>query len=382
MASPECALFIEAPGEGPPLGLRLLGWTTALAAAENFGVTFVHAPFDDAAVDADAATPPGGWDDALGLGAGEETADSLRAAAAAKGRSAPGAKTLELWGGVRYDEDVFRRGPWWGDMNEVPSNCGKVLRVPPHSRPHDMTWLTKGAMALKFARAQEARAVRGADPPLLWDAERDVNIAVHVRRVLFPEADGDAISSAAGPAFEWDDPVSLSAWENEETPDGNVHFQGRRVWYPTREAVLARTVRETVLPALLAEGLPPERLVVHVFSQWPHAAGFPALAALATRGGVRVVFRLGAALTAWDTLRHLTQADVLVGSASHFSFFVAHLSSRPLVLAQEDFDKWRLCGEGSVCCRRDGSCTFYAGVRMRAAARRLGALRRCGAGLA
>jgi len=389
MASPACALYVEAPGEGAPLGLRLLGWATAYSAAENFGVTFVHAPFDDAGAADPDAPAAGGWDDALGLGAGEPTAASLRAAAAAEGRPAPQTKALESWRGVRYDEDVFRRGPWWGDMNEVAENCGRILRVPPLSRPYDATWHSKGAMALRFARAREARAARGADPPLLWDAERDVNIAVHVRRVAFADAEGPS----AGIPFDWDDPISLSAWENDEATagesgslgaaaNGEPQFQGQRVWYPTRETVLARVVRETVLPALLAEGLPPERLVVHVFSQWPHAAGFPALAALAQRGGVRVAFHLGAALGAWPTLLHLTQADVLVGSASHFSFFAALLSSRPLVLAQEDFDKWRLCGEGSVCCRRSGECEFYAGVRVRELARRLGALRRCGGGLA
>jgi hypothetical protein len=249
-------------------------------------------------------------------------------------------------------------------------------------------------MALRFARARERRAALGLDPPLLWDAERDVNIAVHVRRVAL----GD--EAAGGTPFEWDDEVALASWERGEggessgggrraDADAGERFLGPRVWYPTRESVLARVVRETVLPALLAEGLPAERLVVHAFSQWPSSADFPALAALAGIGrgggggaGVRVVWRLGATLGAWATFLHLAQSDVLVGSASHFSFFAAHLSSRPLVLAQEDFDKWRLCGEGAVCCRRDGACEFYAEVRMRETARRLGALRRCGAGLA
>ena len=404
MASPECALYIEAPGEGAPLGLRLLGWTTAFAAAENFGVTFVHTSFDgpggsgaasDGGTDADA--PRGGWDDALGLGAGEPTAQSLRAAAAAAGRPAMATKHLDSWRGVRYDEDVFRRGPWWGDLNEQPSNCGKLLRVPPLARAYDASWLTKGATALRFARARERRAALGLDPPLQWDAERDVNIAVHVRRVVFSDA-------AAGTPFEWDGELALASWERGEGGESSSatgraagdadagdgeRFLGQRVWYPTREAVLARVVRETVLPALLAEGLPAERIVVHVFSQWPSSADFPALAALAGVGrekgggrGVRVVWQLGSALTAWATLLHLAQSDVLVGSASHLSFFAAHLSSRPLVLAQEDFDKWRLCGEGAACCRRDGVCEFVAEVRMREAARRLGALRRCGAGLA
>ena len=384
MASPTCTLYVEAPGEGPPLGLRLIGWMTAYASAENFGVTFVHTSFDTAG-ELDSSVPPGGWDAALGLGADEATSKSLHAAAIASGLPTPGVKVLESWRGVRYDEDVFRRGPWWGDMNEVSSNCGKILRVPPHSRPYDSSWLTKGAMALKFALARESRAARGLDPPLLWDAERDINIAVHVRRAVFVDAETE------GTPFEWDDEIALSRWELDESSNSikDPLYLGQRIWYPTREAVLARIVRETVLPALLAEGLPAERLVVHVFSQWPHAEGFPALASLAgTRGGgagagdggVRVSWHLGAALSAWETLFHLTQADVLVSSASHFSFFAAQLSSRPLVLAQEDFDKWRLCGEGSVCCRRDGTCEFYAGVRMREAARRLGALQRCGAG--
>ena len=96
-------------------------------------------------------------------------------------------------------------------------------------------------------------------------------------------------------------------------------------------------------------------------------------------GGVRVAFWLGAARTdAWTTLFHLTQADVLVGSASHFSFWAGQLASKPLVLAQEDMDRWRLCGEGAACCLRDGRCSFYAGVRMREAARRLAALLECG----
>ena len=389
MASPTCKLYVEAPGEGPQLGLRLVGWMTAYAAAENFGVTFVHRSFDSTENgDVRANTPPGGWDSALGLGAGEATLGSLCAAATAAGLPAPGVKMLESWRSVRYDESVFRRGPWWGDMNEVNSNCGKILHVPPHSRPYDSSWLSKGAMALKFARARELRAASGLDPILLWNADRDVNIAVHVRRVIFVAA------GVEGTPFEWDDEAALSTWElgENESSGSDPQYLGQRVWYPTREAVLARIVRETVLPALLAEGLPAERLVVHVFSQWPQAEGFPALAALAgTHGGVtgtgggsgvRVSWHLGTALSAWETLFHLTQADVLVGSASHFSFFAAQLSSRPLVLAQEDFDKWRLCGEGSVCCRRDGTCEFYAGVRMREAARRLGALRRCGAGLA
>lgn len=390
MASPTCALFIEAPGEGLPLGQRLVGWMTAYFAAENFGVTFVHASFDrneNSESLLDASAPSGGWDAALGLGSGEATRDSLHSAAATAGRATPEIKLLASWNGVRWNEDAFRRGPWWADLNDDSSNCGKILRVPSQSRPYDSSWLTKGAMALKFARARALREASGLDPLLRWDADRDVNIAVHVRRVVFANAEGE------GTSFEWDDEVSLSTWELDENGNGGSKLQylGQRIWYPTREAVLARIVRETVLPALLAEGLPAERLVVHVFSQWPHAEGFSALASLegtrgggtgAGGGGVRVSWHLGAALSAWETLFHLTQADVLVGSASHFSFFAAQLSSRPLVLAQEDFDKWRLCGEGSVCCRRDGTCEFYAGVRMREAARRLGALRRCGAGLA
>jgi hypothetical protein len=360
LASPGCPMFVtpSGGGRGHPLGPQLLEWTTAFAAAENFGATFLHAPFADGG---GGGEPPGGWDAALGLGEGEDTPAALAARLAAGGQPAPRTVELNGWGGVAWDEDAFRRGGWWAALN-AREHCGAVLRLPAAARVHDATWLTKGAMALRFERARALRAVARLDPPLLWDEVRDVNVAVHVRRAR--AARGGA-SGGGGTPFPWDGEEAL--WEGG-------------AWYPTREAVLARVVRETVLPALADAGVPAARVAVHVFSEWEAEGDFPALRALrGGAGGVRVAFWLGAARAdAWTTLFHLTQADVLVGSASHFSFWAGQLASKPLVLAQEDMDRWRLCGEGAACCLRDGRCSFYAGVRMREAARRLAALLECG----
>jgi hypothetical protein len=361
LASPACPMYVTptlAPG-GAPLGAQLLSWATAFAAAENFGATFLHAPFFDGGSGAPA--PRGGWDAALGLGDGEDTPAALAGRLAAGGEPAPRIVELGGWGGVAWDEDAFRRGAWWGAMN-AREHCGAVLRVPAAARVHDATWLTKGAMALRFERARALRAVAREDPSLLWDEVRDVNVAVHVRR----RAAAAGAAAADGTPFPWDGEAALR-------DEGGV-------WYPTREDVLARVVRDTVVPALVGAGVPPARVVVHVFSEWEAEADFPALRALAgAAGGVRVAFWLGATRAdAWTAFFHLTQADVLVGSASHFSFWAAHLSSKPLVLAQEDMDRWRLCGEGSACCFRDGRCSWHAEVRMREAARRLAALIECG----
>jgi hypothetical protein len=147
--------------------------------------------------------------------------------------------------------------------------------------------------------------------------------------------------------------------------------------------VLARVVQDAVLPAFAAaDPAQALRLHVHVFTQLLEGErgeeALPALAALGAAPQVAGVKFYGPAQAdGWATLLHLASADVLVGSASQWSVWAAHFSSVPVVLAQPDTSRARVCGEGQACCLATGACPFAAQEVMAAAARRIAAREQC-----
>jgi hypothetical protein len=399
LASPACPMLVLPARllRGAPPSARLLAWASAASAAENFGAALAVRALEEGGA---------AWEGALGLRTvldGEVAWEEEGG-----GGSSGAAPTVQLqgWAGVRYDEDVLRRGPWWDAFND-PRHCGAVFELPQEGRAWDALWLTKGAAARKYALARAA-APPGSEP-LLWEgsasAPGDIHIAVHARRVHLDAAE-------LGPGFAppeshelWDDP--RAAWSRAPRTSSNSSSSSSSslgeeegwLYYPTKDAVLAKVVRDTVLPAFeaaqaeaaaaeaaaeeAAEGgqkLPPPRLRlhVHVFSQLlPSEAGeevFPALAALPVHA---VRFHGPQRADGWAAFHHLARADVLVGSASQWSLWAAHFSYAPLVLAQADGDKLRLCGEGQACCARSGECPYPARARAQASAARLLAREQC-----
>ena len=395
LASPACPMLVLPPVLPPdtPPAAALLAWAMTASVAENFGATLVRRPLLGGAA----------WEAALGLAQGVEGEAEWEAVEAQLA-----ARTLRLvqlpgWRGVRYDEDALRRGPWWDAFND-PAHCGAALELPAQGRSWDAVWLSKGAAAAKYAlaRAQAAQAARAgggggaSEPPLLWQAGRaagDIVIAVHARRVHVAGSGGEEEGAAppAAAASELLD-APLAPWRWSRAASG-----GGWVYCPTPDAALARVIRDTVLPAFAAAAAagdgggdgggdgaaaatPPLRLRlhVHVFSQLAEGeSGSAALPALAALPVASVRFHGPAAADEWATLHHLAASDILVGSASQWSQWAAHLSSAPLVLAQADSDTWRQCGEGEACCFSSGECPYAARAAAAAAAVRLLAREQC-----
>ena len=89
------------------------------------------------------------------------------------------------------------------------------------------------------------------------------------------------------------------------------------------------------------------------------------------------------------TLWALTQADVLIGTVSSFSWAAAVVSTRPVALLQE-FERsaafafkstgedYAWCLNDHGCCRVEGSCNWVARAAMAAAAERLAHMAACG----
>jgi hypothetical protein len=389
---------------------RLLAWAMAYSVAENFGATFVTRGLcsDAAPCPNNAASSgsngsssalvearllgEGGWEAFLGLAQALEGEITWGALLALHPAGAP-LRTVALpgWEGVRYDEDVFRRGPWW-DLFNSPEHCGAAFQLPATGgRSWDVVWLSKPAAAAKYAQAralqQATKQQRHAVLP--WGGQRGIHVAVHVRWVRV--GDGAPPPTAQHPFLD----TGAAAWVPEDAGasgclgggSSNGRSTQRYAYYPTEEAALARVVGGTVLPALAraAEeaGVSPTwqgaGVHIHVFSEHEEAgeggraaALFPSLAALGQGGGAAgVAFYGPSQVGAWAAFHALTAADVLVGSASQWSTWAAHFSHRPLVLAQPDTDKWRQCGEGEACCLASGVCPFPAAALMMQAARRL-----------
>jgi hypothetical protein len=352
---------------GAPPSARLLAWALAATIAENFGATLLRRPLEPGA---NASAP---WEALLGL---DRPLDGEAAAEEALQRRAV---PLPGWRGVRYDEDALRRGEWWALFN-APANCGAVFEAPQEARVWDALGLSKAAAAAKFARARAA----GADAPLLWaalSAPGSVHIAVHARRVRVGSGDaaGEAAAAGAEAAHDawWDTPHWQASWRPLPQPPGGW------LYCPTPDAVLARVVQDAVLPAFAAaDPAQALRLHVHVFTQLLEGErgeeALPALAALGAAPQVAGVNFYGPAQAdGWATLLHLASADVLVGSASQWSVWAAHFSSVPVVLAQPDTSRARVCGEGQACCLATGACPFAAQEVMAAAARRIAAREQC-----
>lgn len=405
-----CPMYVTPPTLPPttPMEERLLHWAMAYSTALNFGATFLHKPLDGAGgMEYNSGTgatgvfdgppPPKGWDTALGLGLDELTSP-LTNMSAVVGPSI----TLASWGGVKYDEDVFRRGDWWGKFND-PANCGATFTLPVDGRAWDFLWLSRTAAAQKWAKArrreEEDRPLGQA--ALLWESDKasgdqqtadppPVIVVVHLER-LWVKA-GEEGGRRAGGIVEglWDAPETL--WVDGGGGNGG---EGRW-WYPTKEGVSARIIRSTVLPSLQRAGME-SGVEVHVFTGWKEGKEavedlFPDLLSLASSKhlggeegsgkGVTVAFhngggKEGGGFGGWEAFRHMVQGDVLVGSASLWSMWAAHFAHRPYILAQEDSDRVRVCGEGAACCFRDGQCPFHGEAKMAEVARRMRAREVC-----
>jgi hypothetical protein len=150
--------------------------------------------------------------------------------------------------------------------------------------------------------------------------------------------------------------------------------------YTVPADMLARIVREAVLPALLGAGLPPHRIALHVFAEFAGYGGeaFPDLAALGGGGGEGPAVRFWEGASEWAAFVHLGLADFVVASQSGFPSMATYLGGGALALGFPSSNTLKHCRADIVCCYYDGRCPLSVHSRVAARAARLAAAEACG----
>jgi hypothetical protein len=182
-------------------------------------------------------------------------------------------------------------------------------------------------------------------------------------------------------------PVSLHALKwNSSDVNIAVHMRKGDI-ENAPDAVAARIVNETVLPALRsAGGSLLARAHVHVFAEFKRgytSAAFPALSALRTTFNttpvsdfVRVSFWEQA--DEWEAFVHMAAANFLIISQSGFPKLASLVSMNPLTLGAPSSDHYKHAHADTAPCYFDGRCSFSARTRVIAAAERLRSGEACG----
>jgi hypothetical protein len=159
---------------------------------------------------------------------------------------------------------------------------------------------------------------------------------------------------------------------------------------PTPEAALWANTR-LALSSLREEGVV-GALHVHVYTDGPvplahfgvtalledEAEGDEGGAGEGGNSGVEVWHHFNVSAT--ETMWHLVNADVLVGSRSEFSWLAGLLSPRSLALLQRGSQWHETCAdEGTaVCCSNGGDCEEASGEMLERASKRIAAAQACG----
>jgi len=336
VADAQCPRYVRNNVNGAAgLGHRAINALVALHAALYYNATYAHGFAWGGGVHGDYL----GWRERLGwdrFAVSEADLDRI-----------PGLRTVRLPGASSQPRthDTFER--LWGPYLRNASACNVAFEFPGDVWPYDVTTLAKPVLAHYFQQAPFASPAMREAHALRWNSS-DVNIAVHVRK-------GDV----------------------ENQPD----------------AVPARIVSETVLPALrAASGGLARRAHVHVFAEYSRGytgAAFPTLGALRgsplaagnssllhSGNGVRVTFWERA--SEWDAFVHMAAADFLIISQSGFPKLASLVSVKPLTLSAPSSDHYKHAHADTAPCFFDGRCSFSARARARAAAERLRSGEACG----
>ena len=330
----ECPRYITSLQDmSAGIGHRTREWATSLWLALTFNLTLVHRPVDFALER--ARREHGGyegWDAFLGLAIGELEGEP----SVGEDVSAKLLPSIGKWGAPT--ERVLAL---WAPLLTAPNLCNVMFVAPGDQAPRDISAAVRPYMTWKFAAAAAARARSGDETPALRYDPAAVTIAVHYRV-------GDIV--------------------------------------PTPEAALWANTR-LALSSLRAEGVI-GALHVHVHTDGPVAlAHFGVIALLedeveggageGSSSGVEVWHHFN--MSATETMWHLVNADVLVGSRSGFSWLAGLLSPRSLALLQRGSQWHETCAdEGTAVCCTGGVCEEAGTVLLELASQRIAAALACG----